>query len=815
MKRILEFNDYIQQNKPFKSKHASKGSLKAAAKGRVGNSPKSQPAASVAIAQTKLNRKNSAKQNQLKKKAELADEGKIFHGSNAAPRIVAIVPLCPDVSAQQTALQIVKSLGVDASSAPQSGTWIVECVSISLLKPGTNKIGRAPRFRTTLQFLILPYRQLYSTLDATHAADYTILSLSPITEVDTWGERLLRVLQSQGGLHNVVSTVSHSDGSRTQPAIQKSLLSFVQYFVPTQNRVFDLTTESDARNAARALCEGVPRTGPASASWRDGRSWIAAENVDWEENGELRITGVVRGSALTANRLVHIPSLGDFQISKVRSLTVYLINESNAFIEVLAAPRPRAHKHSTEVTMDVTPTDMTIIAERQPSDADSLTSTNRPDEMTNEQTWPTAEELAEGEAREASALKVSSKKSKIKRVPRGTSTYQAAWIVNDADDEDEGDEDEDADADMEAEANVGEGQEEEEDMVELDEEAEDDPAMSVTNSKAGKSVAFEDMDVEEEARQLDTWRTREREDADDLAFPDEIDTPQDTPARTRFARYRGLRSLRTSPWDPYENLPQDYARTFQFEDYARTERSVRKYEDEHAAKPATRVVVCVESVPRDVVRLYGPGRPLIMFTLLQHEHKVSVLNFTVQRNTEYNESVRSKDPMILCVGPRRLRTNPVYSQHTRGGGKGVNNVHKFERYLRHGDASVATIYGPIVFGKQPCTLLRETGDPEAPELVAYGSFHNTDAQRIIAKRIILTGHPFKVHKKTATVRYMFFNPEDVRYFAPIQLHTKHGRTGHIRESLGTHGYFKAHFDGPLTQMDTVGQDTNDDVAMEE
>ncbi|QRW26880.1 40S ribosome biogenesis protein Tsr1 and BMS1 C-terminal [Rhizoctonia solani] len=752
MKRILEFNDYIQQNKPFKSKHASKGSLKAAAKGRVGNSPKSQPAASVAIAQTKLNRKNSAKQNQLKKKAELADEGKIF-----TPRIVAIVPLCPDVSAQQTALQIVKSLGVDASSAPQSGTWIVE----------------APRFRTTLQFLILPY------------------------QVDTWGERLLRVLQSQGGLHNVVSTVSHSDGSRTQPAIQKSLLSFVQYFVPTQNRVFDLTTESDARNAARALCEGVPRTGPASASWRDGRSWIAAENVDWEENGELRITGVVRGSALTANRLVHIPSLGDFQISKV-----------------LAAPRPRAHKHSAEVTMDVTPTDMTIIAERQPSDADSLTSTNRPDEMTNEQTWPTAEELAEGEAREASALKASSKKSKIKRVPRGTSTYQAAWIVDDADDEDEGDEDEDADADMEAEANVGEGQEEEEDMVELDEEAEDDPAMSVTNSKAGKSVAFEDMDVEEEARQLDTWRTREREDADDLAFPDEIDTPQDTPARTRFARYRGLRSLRTSPWDPYENLPQDYARTFQFEDYARTERSVRKYEDEHAAKPATRVVVCVESVPRDVVRLYGPGRPLIMFTLLQHEHKVSVLNFTVQRNTEYNESVRSKDPMILCVGPRRLRTNPVYSQHTRGGGKGVNNVHKFERYLRHGDASVATIYGPIVFGKQPCTLLRETGDPEAPELVAYGSFHNTDAQRIIAKRIILTGHPFKVHKKTATVRYMFFNPEDVRYFAPTQLHTKHGRTGHIRESLGTMDISK------LTSMAlsprwTPGQDTNDDVAMEE
>jgi hypothetical protein len=51
----------------------------------------------------------------------------------------------------------------------------------------------------------------------------------------------------------------------------------------------------------------------------------------------------------------------------------------------------------------------------------------------------------------------------------------------------------------------------------------------------------------------------------------------------------------------------------------------------------------------------------------------------------------------------------------------------------------------------------------APELVAMGTFMNPDTTRIIVKRLIITGHPFKVHKKTATVRYMFFNPGEPFY----------------------------------------------------
>jgi hypothetical protein len=47
---------------------------------------------------------------------------------------------------------------------------------------------------------------------------------------------------------------------------------------------------------------------------------------------------------------------------------------------------------------------------------------------------------------------------------------------------------------------------------------------------------------------------------------------------------------------------------------------------------------------------------------------------------------------------------------------------------------------------------------------------------------------------------MFFNPDDIRWFKPVELWTKSGRRGRITEPLGTHGAFKARFDGAITQV---------------
>jgi len=68
---------------------------------------------------------------------------------------------------------------------------------------------------------------------------------------------------------------------------------------------------------------------------------------------------------------------------------------------------------STDATMYETRTLETC----DPVNQESLVSENVPDLMDAEQTWPTEEEMV-----------ADSKKKLIKRVPQGTSEYQAAWI---------------------------------------------------------------------------------------------------------------------------------------------------------------------------------------------------------------------------------------------------------------------------------------------------------------------------------------------------------------------------------------------------
>jgi pre-rRNA-processing protein TSR1 len=185
---------------------------------------------------------------------------------------------------------------------------------------------------------------------------------------------------------------------------------------------------------------------------------------------------------------------------------------------------------------------------------------------------------------------------------------------------------------------------------------------------------------------------------------------------------------------------------------------------------------------------------------------MSVLNLAVSRDSEYTEPIKSKDPVIMYSGFRRHLVHPVYSQNSRSG-KGTNNCHKFDRFFQHGESTVATVYAPIHFSPLPVMFFKPETDFGShntnPVVVATGSVLDVGPNRIVVKRIILTGHPFKIYKKRVVSRYMFFNREDINWFKPVELVTKYGRKGHIKESLGTHGYMKCVFDGGLKQHDTI------------
>ncbi|KAN0062185.1 ribosome biogenesis protein tsr1 [Thecaphora frezii] len=917
-----------QSNKPFKSRHSSKSALKQASKGRAASaqdggasrasSHKASPLSAAGNSSgSRHHRRNLAKQSQSAKRAALVQSNRVFNANldaashphanrglakgfagagGGAPRICAVVALTDDVDSW-AAVERIQRDADDGALRPVDGRSVQDA-----------RTNRQPfceletlRFRQTLQFLPLPYGALYPILDACKCADFVVLLLSASTSIEpgSWGELCLRTLQAQGLPTTLVAVptllpdgAAGVGGSKkagpTQKAAneaRKSLLSFAQYFSPDVDKVHALDDAAERGALVRTLATATPKR----VAWRDFRAWTVAEGAEWipsseaEEEvangddddagakargprGTLKVEGWIRGAPLSANRLVHIPDFGDFEVEKI---TYAPPPNARLRRRTKASDGDAANDREGDEEMgDAEQGGETeagdVLDSRDSEYADDLVSENEADDLQNEQTWPTEEEMAAGEAFARSAgegeaamppampgttPKSIQKKNKGAKDAADDPKFRAAWIIeSDGEEEDGESEDEQMDDDEELEG--GSGDEAVEEAVN-DYEAAKAAALAGAGAGAGaggqgsdevSEAVFSDVDEAEAAASLLAYqeqqqqRRRERLAAkEDAEFPDEVDTPADVAARVRFARYRGLKSMRTSPWDPYEDLPRDYARIFQFEDFHKTRRRVEAAALLEGVEPGYRVKVWVKGVPWEAAKRAGVREPptqppqqgkeegdavpFVIFGLLRHEHKKSVVNFTVTRNTEYSEPVRSKDELVLCLGARRMRVRPIFSQHSRGGGKGVNNVHKFERYLKHGvSSSIGTIYGPITFGGStaPAVLLRErmqdgqtgwdqrgVGARQMPHLVGFGNLVDAGPTRINAKRILLSGHPFKVHKKTATIRFMFFNPEDVHYFAPVALTTKMGRTGHVVESLGTHGYFKAHFDGALSQMDTV------------
>ena len=75
------------------------------------------------------------------------------------------------------------------------------------------------------------------------------------------------------------------------------------------------------------------------------------------------------------------------------------------------------------------------------------------------------------------------------------------------------------------------------------------------------------------------------------------------------------------------------------------------------------------------------GGHLVLVGLLPNEQKMSVLNFTVRRHSQYTEPVKSKERLIIQCGFRRFICNPIFSDHSNIDKHKVRGAITFSAYF--------------------------------------------------------------------------------------------------------------------------------------
>lgn len=716
------------------------------------------------------------------KRAAHLKEKRAFSGSTSPPRVIVLFGLSASVN--------LSSLAEDFSALLSTG------------KTGTVFPAVASsEYKLRITVLTAPHGNLLACMEMAKVADLIafVASASSSCEeesssyyIDSFGAQCLSVFRALGLPSTVVLIRDLPSELKKRQDLKKICTSTIDSEFPEDCKFYPADTKDDLHKFLWLFKEqrlSVPH-------WRNQRPYLMAQKVDCvvaDSNAEkctLLLTGYLRARNLSVNQLVHVSGAGDYQLCKVELLQ----DPCPLNVRKEADLMDSDEVHGKQVISSLVP---------DPLKQEPLLVENIPDPLAGEQTWPTEAEMAEADRNHKE------KKLKKRTLPRGTSEYQAAWIVDDSD-ADDSDSDGDADDGMvldEREAHIPgqDGREQldfddDQDSVSLNDRESDEETEADSVMMEGDLTKEQ---IEEEIRRIKDAH------AEDEEYPDEVDTPIDVPARKRFAKYRGLKSFRTSSWDPKESLPPEYARIFVFDNFTRTQKLVlaKAQEMEQSTTmdeciPASSYVrLHIKEVPFGAAsKLYEFSKvgPVIACGLLQHESKISVLHFSIKKHETYSAPIKAKEELIFHVGFRQFCTRPIFSSDSINSDK-----NKMERFLHAGRFSIASIYAPISFPPLPLIVLKGGGEVAPPAVAAVGSLRSIDPDRIILKKIILTGYPQRVSKKKASVRYMFHNPEDVRWFKPVEVWTKCGHRGRIKEPVGTHGAMKCLLNGVLQQNDTV------------
>jgi pre-rRNA-processing protein TSR1 len=264
--------------------------------------------------------------------------------------------------------------------------------------------------------------------------------------------------------------------------------------------------------------------------------------------------------------------------------------------------------------------------------------------------------------------------------------------------------------------------------------------------------------------------------------------------------------MKTGTWDTNENLPKEYKNIYSFENLKYTYKlAVRTAHEEGMKISGSYVKITIKAFVKNELKYFSREIPIIASTLLLHERKLCVMHFKVNLNYEFDEKIYNKQVLEGQYGFRRNLMRPIYCSEI-----GVNSDKlKIEKFLEKDKFYIASVYAQLIYPFSPVLFFKpklnssSLNDIGRLKLALSGHVHTSDSKKVILKKIVLTGYPIKIKKRKVVVRYMFFNPNDIHYFKPVQLSTKNGLRGHITESLGTHGYMKCVFSDHMKSSDTI------------
>ncbi|KAL6492972.1 hypothetical protein OROGR_032731 [Orobanche gracilis] len=643
------------------------------------------------------------------KRAAILEEKRALSGPSSPPRVIVLFGLSAHVN--------LNSLEEDFMSlfSEEKNSPLLPAIA-------------SPTYKLRATVLKAPHGDFLTCMEMAKVADLLVFVASPnsLFEVDdtdsfidSFGSQCLSVFRTIGLPSTVVLLRDLPNDLKSKNELKKMCSSMFASEFPEDCKFYP-ADEKDELHKFMWLLKEQRLTVP---HWRNQRSYLMAQKVDvvaepgTSYNSTLVLTGYLRSHGLSVNQLVHVSGAGDFQLSQ---------------IELLKDPCPLNLRKKVDSMDSKNDVQVVKCLFPDPLEHEPLVVENVPDLLAGEQTWPTEAEMAEADKNQKD------KRMKKKRLPRGISEYQAAWIVDDSDVDYAGSDEGGDDDGMVLDDGENSFLEKKHDNgFEFDD---DQASLNLRDSgdeTETDSVMMEDVENLTKEQITDQIRKIKEAHAEDEEYPDEVDVPLDVTARKRFAKYRGVKSFRTSTWDPKESLPPEYAKIFAFDNFSRTQKhvlakSLKMEKEVNSFIPAgSYVKLYIKNVPVDTaskLSMLAKKMPVIASGLLQHESKISVLHFSIRKHDTYDAPIKAKEELLFHVGFRQFVSRP---------------------------------------------------------------------------KIILTGYPQRVSKLKATVRYMFHNPEDVRWFKPVDVWSKCGRRGRIKEPVGTHGAMKCIFNGVLQQHDTV------------